>query len=73
MTTSLLSASQDQLCESTRQLSSVWILAKEVWQDSARENFEMNIWSEFESTTTGGIERLQNLIDTIAQAEREIL
>lgn len=67
-----LSASKEQLADSLRQLSSNWESAKGVWNDAAREDFEKNYWTEFESVTATSIEKLQNLMDTIAQAERGI-
>jgi sRNA-binding protein len=67
-----LSASKEQLTDSLRQLSSNWESAKGVWNDAAKEDFEKNYWMEFESSTAASIERLQELIDTLAQAEREI-
>jgi sRNA-binding protein len=67
-----LAASKEQLTDSLRQLSSNWGSAKGVWNDAAREDFEKNYWAEFESSTAASIERLQDLIDTIAQAEREM-
>jgi sRNA-binding protein len=67
-----LAASKEQLTDSLRQLSSNWELAKGVWNDAAREDFEKDYWAEFESSTAASIERLQDLIDTLAQAERQI-
>ena len=67
-----LAASKEQLTDSLRQLSSKWESAKGVWSDAAREDFEKNYWLEFESSTVSSIEKLQDLMDTIAQAEREI-
>ena len=65
-----LAASKEQLTDSLRQLSSNWESAKGVWNDAAREEFEKKYWMEFESSTTASIEKLQDLMDTIAQAER---
>lgn len=67
-----LAASKEQLTDSLRQLSSNWESAKTVWSDAAREDFEKNYWMEFESSTAASIEKLQDLIDTLAQAEREM-
>lgn len=67
-----LSASKEQLTDSLRQLSLNWETAKGVWSDAAREDFEKNHWMEFESSTAASIEKLQDLIDTLTQAEREI-
>jgi sRNA-binding protein len=67
-----LAASKEQLTDSLRQLSSNWESAKGVWNDAAREDFEKNYWMEFESSTAASIEKLQDLINTLAQAEREI-
>jgi sRNA-binding protein len=67
-----LVASKDQLTDSLRQLSSNWESAKGVWNDAAREDFEKNYCVEFESSTAASIEKLQELINTLAQAEREI-
>jgi len=67
-----LSAAQNHLTESSRQLSSAWGVTKEVWHDSARQDFETNIWSEFETVTATSLEKLQALAETIAQAEREM-
>jgi sRNA-binding protein len=69
---SSLSASQEQLTDSLRQLSSNWESAKGVWNDAAREDFEKNYWTEFESSTSASIGKLQDLMVTLAQAEREI-
>jgi hypothetical protein len=43
-----------------------------MWNDSARQDFENEFWTEFVSTTTGSIEKLQHLVDTVAQAERQV-
>ena len=67
-----LSTSRDQLCEAGRQLSTSWNVAKEVWNDVAREDFENDFWAEFETTTATSVAKLDELINTIAQAEREI-
>jgi hypothetical protein len=67
-----LAQSKEQLTGSLRQLSSNWHSAKEVWNDETREDFERDFWTEFETSTAATIERLQELIDTINQAEREI-
>ena len=67
-----LAASQSQLTETARQLSSAWDITKEVWHDSARQDFETSFWAEFETTTVTTIEKLQDLVDTIVQAEREM-
>lgn len=67
-----LTAYNDLLADATRQLSSNWEAAKEVWNDAARDDFEKNFWLEFESSTVVSIEKLQDLISTLAQAEREI-
>lgn len=69
--TSLI-ASKDQLAESALRLSANWSNAKGRWADSAREDFENSFWQEFETTTVASIDKLQELIDTIARAEREI-
>lgn len=69
---SILSTSKDQLTDSFHQLSSNWESAKGVWNDAAREDFEKNYWQEFESSTAASIEALQELIETLAQADREI-
>ena len=67
-----LSASKEQLTDSLRQLSVNWESAKEVWSDAARDDFEKEYWMEFESSTAASIEKLQELTDTLAQAEREL-
>ena len=67
-----LTESTEQLSDAWCQLSAKWDLAKEVWNDAASHNFESTFWLEFESTTAVSIEKLQGLIDTLAQAEREI-
>jgi hypothetical protein len=67
-----LSASKNELAVSLSQLSSNWESTKEVWKDAARVDFEKSFWMEFESSTAGSIDRLQDLISTLAQAEREI-
>lgn len=67
-----LAASKEQLTDSLCQLSFNWECAKGVWSDATREDFDKNYWVEFESSTSATIERLQDLIDTIAQAEREM-
>ena len=66
------SASKEQLTDSIRQLSASWNSAKDVWDDAARQEFEKEFMAEFETTTANSIDRLQELIDTLAQAEREI-
>jgi sRNA-binding protein len=67
-----LAVSKEQLTDSLRQLSSNWESAKGAWNDAAREDFEKNYWMEFESSTAASIEKLQDLIDTLTQAEREM-
>ena len=67
-----LSASKEQLTNSLHQLSSNWESAKGVWNDVAREDFEKRYWMEFESSTAASIQGLQELIETLAQAEHEM-
>lgn len=67
-----ITASKTQLTDSLRQLSSNWESAKEVWSDAAKDDFEKHYWVEFESSTAASIDKLQELIDTLVQAEREI-
>jgi hypothetical protein len=67
-----LSTSKDQLTDSLHQLAGNWNLAKDVWNDATRQDFENEFWTEFETTTAASIDKLQELIDTLAQAEREI-
>ena len=67
-----LSASKEQLTDSLRQLAANWNSAKEVWNDAARQEFEKEFIAEFETTTAASIDKLQDLIDTLAQAEREM-
>lgn len=67
-----LAESRQQLIDSLRQLSANWETAKEVWSDAAREDFEKSYWIEFESATVESIGKLQELLETIDQAEREI-
>ena len=67
-----ISASKDQLTDSLHQLAANWNSAKDVWNDTARQDFEKDFWTEFETTTTASIGKLQELIDTLAQAEREM-
>jgi hypothetical protein len=67
-----LAVLQDQLTGASCQLSFAWDTTKEVWHDSACQDFETNFWTEFEMTTTSSIEKLRALTDTIAQARREM-
>jgi hypothetical protein len=69
---SLLAASKDQLTDSLHQLAVNWNSAKDVWNDAARQDFEKEFVAEFETTTATSIDKLQEMIDTLAQAEREI-
>jgi len=68
-----LNTSQEQLFDAAHHLSTNWNSAKELWNDSARHRFENDFWQEFEATTTDSIEKLHDLIETINQAEREVL
>lgn len=56
--------------DSLRQLSSNWHTAKDLWNDAATQDFEKEFIAEFETTTAVSMDRLQDLIDTITQAER---
>ena len=67
-----LAGNNEHLADSLRQLSMTWESAKEVWNDAARDDFEKKFWLELESSTVVSIEKLQDLISTLAQAEREI-
>jgi uncharacterized protein YukE len=67
-----LTTSKDQLDEAGQRLSAAWSITQELWNDAARREFENNFWMEFETTTAASIRKLQELIDTITQAEREI-
>jgi hypothetical protein len=67
-----LNLAKDQLAESFRKLSSVWEVTAALWHDSARQDFEAFVWTEFEATATVSIAKLQNLIEAIDQIEREI-
>ena len=67
-----LTASKEQLTDSLRQLSSNWESAGESWNDAARQDFETDFWKEFETITAASIDKLQELIDALAQAEREM-
>jgi hypothetical protein len=67
-----LSASKEQLTDSLHQLSANWYGAKDVWNDAARQDFEKEFVEEFEGTTAASIDKLQELIDSLAQAERDI-
>jgi hypothetical protein len=67
-----LAASKEQLIDSLRQLTANWNSAKDIWNDAARQAFEKEFVTEFETTTAASIDRLQELIDTLAQAEREL-
>jgi hypothetical protein len=67
-----LAASKEQLTNSLRQLSSNWESAKGVWNDVARDDFEKNYWPEFESSIAASVGKLESLMETLAQAEREI-
>ncbi len=67
-----LRASKEDLANSLGQLATNWNSAKDIWNDTARQDFEKEYWTEFEKTTATSIDKLQELIDTLAQAEREI-
>ena len=69
---SSLIASKEQLTDSLHNLTSSWHMAKDVWNDVARQDFEKEFVAEFETTTAASIDRLQELMDTLAQADREI-
>ncbi|MDE2106955.1 MAG: hypothetical protein KGL39_57605 [Patescibacteria group bacterium] len=68
----LLNTSKDQLTEAVSQLSATWGVTKEVWRDNTRQDFESNFWSEFEVATVAAVQKLQELSDSIDQAEREM-
>ena len=67
-----LSVSKEQLTDSLHQLAANWNSAKDIWNDAARQDFKKEFVAEFEATTAASIDKLQELIDTLAQAEREI-
>ena len=67
-----LNESSFRITEAFQALQVYWISSGAVWNDRVREEFENATWIEFESTTTASVQKLQNLSDTIAQAEREI-
>ena len=67
-----LPASKERLTDAFHRLSDDWIKAANVWSDAARQDFEKEFWTEFESTTVTSIEKLQELADALAQAQHEI-
>jgi hypothetical protein len=68
----VLIESKEQLTDSLHQLAADWNSTKDVWNDSARQYFEKEFWAEFETITSASILKLQELIDALAHAEREI-
>jgi hypothetical protein len=64
--------SKARLIEAGHRLSENWRSAREVWNDAPRHDFEKQYWIEFEATTAQTVEKLQDLIDAVAQAERKM-
>jgi hypothetical protein len=67
-----ISESHVRLVEAFGDLKSNWNSTKDVWEDGVSQNFEKEFMVEIETTTAASIDKLQKLMDTVVQADREM-
>ena len=62
----------DQLDEQWRLLQREWQTAGEEWKDGTRAGFENEIWRDYQSAMPVALRELQQLIDLIERALRDV-
>jgi hypothetical protein len=63
---------QERLNDSWSVLAGQWQVAREVWLDAVRDDFERSYWQEIEETTLVTVAALRRLAEVIESARRRL-